>query len=205
MPQKLSTTFSGGPLSNEVNTKSVPDGKEENKPILQFGVTCRDIGALQTLPSIDALTLGQLQEKENLKTDEFSVPSRVIAPFHSAGLSPVDALSQTGAALQTRQLWQGTVTCVTNGNFVATLKDLTTPENPDEEATFEVSEVDESDRGLVQEGASFYWIVGKVRSKFGTQSNTSFLRFTRVPVWTPRSLKAATSQAKKLADELRER
>ena len=52
----------------------------------------------------------------------------------------------SGPTLQIRQLWEGTVIEVRDGQFVATLNDKTSPSNPDEQAVFECSEISRDDR-----------------------------------------------------------
>ena len=205
MPQKLPTTFSSGPISNSLLTEGTLQIQEEKKPILEFDRR-QPLGVQQVAPASELATLSEGKGQQAATLLE-SNGQQAENPFPTgvAFTPSVDVLSRKGSALQTRQLWEGTVMDICNDTFVARLRDCSVPENPDEEVTFEVNEVDDWDRELVRTGASFYWVVGKLRSPMGTKSNISFLRFKRVPAWTRRSLDSAARRAKKLEEQLRER
>lgn len=61
---------------------------------------------------------------------------------------------------------------------------------------------DESDRDLVMEGAVFYWTVGRSRNLAGTYTNTSLVRFRRVPLPTPYQTREASREAEALLADL---
>jgi hypothetical protein len=61
---------------------------------------------------------------------------------------------------------------------------------------------DESDRDLVQEGAVFYWTVGRSRNAAGTYTNTSLVRFRRLPPSTPYETREASREAEALLSDL---
>jgi len=98
------------------------------------------------------------------------------------------------------QKWEGTVTSVSKGEFVAIIRDLTDRLSPDEEATFEVEEVAEADRPLMVPGAVFYWNVGYKRTLSGQLERVSALRFRRLPVWTRSEIEATHRKAKILRE-----
>lgn len=106
-------------------------------------------------------------------------------------------------ALQTRQLWEGTVTQVRDGDFVAVLSDRTRTGNPDEQVAFDFDEVSPADRGLVGLGSTFYWIIGSERTVGGQVKNVSILQFRRVPTWTQSALTKARDRAKRVLDLFR--
>jgi hypothetical protein len=102
--------------------------------------------------------------------------------------------------LTTRQLWEGTITEVRNGGFLAVLSDKSNPSNPDEQARFEFEnmEISPDDLPLVRPGASFYWTIGNQTSVGGQSTNVSFVQFRRVPAWTERRLAQVTETARSL-------
>jgi hypothetical protein len=108
-----------------------------------------------------------------------------------------------GPTLQTRQLWEGTVTEVRDNEFVATLADVTNPENPDEQVEFSYDEVSQDDRQLVKSGSAFYWVVGNERTPGGQVKNVSIVQFRRLPVWTRSSLAQSTDRARSISDVFR--
>jgi len=61
---------------------------------------------------------------------------------------------------------------------------------------------DESDYDLVAEGAVFYWTVGKSRNPAGTLTNTSLVRFRRLPPPTPYQNAVARREAVQLLADL---
>ncbi len=80
--------------------------------------------------------------------------------------------------------WQGYVENVSeeNGEFTAVLKDKSGKES-DIRVDFSIDEVNEGDRGLVQEGALIRWIIGKERKVHGQIKNNDYIVFQRFPVW----------------------
>jgi hypothetical protein len=64
---------------------------------------------------------------------------------------------------------------VEKNEFVAVVNDKTEPSNPEEEVSFDLADVSEQDRSLVQIGASFYWLIGRERTPAGTIRNISAL------------------------------
>jgi hypothetical protein len=103
----------------------------------------------------------------------------------------------TGATLQIRQLWEGTVTEVHEQAFVAVLSDKTHPNSPDERVEFERFELRDEDRSLVEPGAVFYWMLGTERTASGQVRNISTIELSRLPLWTRSSLKAACDKTER--------
>ena len=103
---------------------------------------------------------------------------------------------EPGRTLQIKQLWEGTVTELRGENFLAVLDDKSRPNSPAEQVEFESVELREDDWSLVAPGAVFYWMIGTERTPSGQVRNISNIEFSRLPVWTPCSLKAASEKGK---------
>lgn len=86
--------------------------------------------------------------------------------------------------LQLLQQWECVVRSVTPTEFVAVLYDLTDRSKPEEEATFPLDEVPDSDRSFVAPGAVFYWSIGYRTGSTGQKDRISQIRFRRLPTWT---------------------
>jgi len=86
-------------------------------------------------------------------------------------------------------------------SFVAQLHDRRHPGRP-EEAEFPLSDVADGDRGLVVEGAVFYWTIGYLITAGGQRTRTSTIRFRRLPVWTQQELSDAEERAAQTARAL---
>ncbi len=108
------------------------------------------------------------------------------------------AVLAKGVTLQTRQLWDGTVTQVFSDGFLATLVDKTDPNNPDEEAMFEFGEVQEDDIDFVSPGSAFYWTIGSERTPAGQIRTVSSLQFRRIPTWTHAALEQVADRVQRL-------
>jgi hypothetical protein len=78
--------------------------------------------------------------------------------------------------------WEGVVTELGDGYLVARLVPLGR-EEPMLVGDIDIEQVDEDDRALVQEGASFYLNVGFVPLGSGRRSRVSSIRFRRLPPW----------------------
>lgn len=61
---------------------------------------------------------------------------------------------------------------------------------------------DESDLAFVKDGAVFYWTVGKSRNTAGTYTNTSLVRFRRLPPVTPYESREARREADDILSDL---
>jgi hypothetical protein len=128
------------------------------------------------------------------ESDSLSVQQRTAEPVPtSVKLSPEEPrmAKDAGRTLQIKQLWEGTVTELRGGTFVAVLNDKSRPNNPAEEVEFESVELREDDWPLVTPGAVFYWMIGTERTPSGQVRNISNIEFSRLPIWTRSSLKAA--------------
>ncbi len=97
------------------------------------------------------------------------------------------------------QQWEGVVsTSPKDGEFAATLRDLTHPALVEEQATFFLEQVPLPDRGLVLPGAVFYWSIGYEDTATGTRRTISVLRFRRLPAWTRGDMRRLAHQVEKL-------
>lgn len=102
-----------------------------------------------------------------------------------------EATKEKGSSLLIKQLWEGTVTEVSGETFIAVLNDKSRLSSPEEQVEFECVELREDDRPLVVPGSVFYWMIGTERTPSGQVRNISNIEFSRLPVWTRSSLKAA--------------
>jgi hypothetical protein len=96
------------------------------------------------------------------------------------------------------QKWEGAVSSVTGDEITAIVRDLTNRSYPDEEVTFSLDEVPESDRSLIAPGAIFYWNLGYELTASGQRKRVSVIRFRRLPAWTRSEIEAVRRKAKTL-------
>jgi hypothetical protein len=168
-----------------------PDG-----PIYEFDAKPR-FGASQISPSEWTFSSSQV----SLETDSLSSTRNPAIPT-SATVRPRLKLAVPGRdpKLKTRQLWEGTVTEICNGGFMAVLRDRTNPENPDEQGAFEFDniEISPADCALISPGSTFYWVIGSESTIGGQVKNVSMVQFRRVPSWTQRRLDRAADRARDL-------
>jgi hypothetical protein len=102
--------------------------------------------------------------------------------------------------------WEGVVEEVNGEGFRARLRPLEGEPDPSqvEYADFDYMDLaDDSDHELVVEGAVFYWTVGRSRNVVGTQTNTSLVRFRRLPPPSARQLREAEVEAEAMLADLR--
>jgi hypothetical protein len=109
-----------------------------------------------------------------------------------------ETTKQAGTSLQIKQLWEGTVSEVHGTTFVAVLNDKSQPNSPEEYVEFESVELRQDDWPLVAPGAVFYWMIGTERTRSGQVRNISNIEFSRLPVWTRSSLKAASEKGSRV-------
>jgi hypothetical protein len=107
---------------------------------------------------------------------------------------------EKGPSLLIKQLWEGTVTEVCGGTFVAVLNDKSQPNSPEERVEFESIEIREDDRPLVVPGSVFYWMIGTERTPAGQVRNISSIEFSRLPVWTRNSIRAASEKGSRAGE-----
>ncbi len=191
MPQTLPIIFSIGQQQTASSTASTSESSSTRTTIYSFSGLSQ-LGVSQEPPSLGTAQFnGRLWQNAEWNSDHPARPVRsgvaVAPPLKGAGRDP---------ALQTRQLWEGTVVEIHDGRFLATLTDRTNPGNSDEGAAFDYAEVSPEDYGLVVPGAAFYWTIGSERTVGGQVKNISVLQFRRVPAWTKRALTRAAERAR---------
>jgi hypothetical protein len=102
--------------------------------------------------------------------------------------------------------WEGVVEEVNGEGFRARLRPFEKGQadaSRIEYADFEYDDLaDDSDHDLVTEGAVFYWTVGKSRNPAGTYTNTSLVRFRRLPPPTAHQIREAGREAAALIADL---
>jgi hypothetical protein len=177
MPQESLITS----LAGQAQTTSTEVGADNSSTIFEFG--SEPLGASQKAPA-----------PETAKVLERPMPPLATAIRLQPPLET--KLWRRVSTLQTRQLWEGTVSELRNDAFTAVLTDKTNPQNPDEQAVFHYSELSPEDRRLAEPGSSFYWIIGSERTVGGQLKNVSIVQFRRVPAWTRSALARASDRAK---------
>jgi hypothetical protein len=195
MATELPITFSPG---QEVDNKSVPDVSQGvgDKPVLEF--SARDVlrvGQISPFTEVDTFS-GSATPKLTTTAQRVDpqIPTGAVRPHLKR------AIQMRGPSLQTRQLWEGTVTKVLESSFVARLSDKTERSNPNEQALFNFDEVSLDDRRLIRAGSSFYWVIGTEQTPAGQIRNVSMLRFRRVPSWTRSALESAADRASRVRE-----
>jgi len=88
---------------------------------------------------------------------------------------------------ETLQQWEGTVTDLSDDQFVAVLRSLS-GDIPDKRVTIDCEEVSAPDQQLVRPGAVFYWTIGYRIEFHGKKSSVSTIKFRRLPNWTRREI-----------------
>lgn len=195
MPEKSQVTSSNG-LSNNVPASA--DAELVN-PLISTGMigdhvheTGSGNGAAKALAPTTGSALTEAQDGTSTAAESTAVPQVAIPPRQ---MTQATAAGR-GATFKTLQLWEGTVTELNGPEiFVATLTDLTTRSNPDEQAEFNCSEVSPDDRSLIAPGSAFYWTVGTERTPGGQQRNVSTIQFKRLPAWTNAAIRRATERS----------
>jgi hypothetical protein len=194
MATELPTTFSPGQKKIDNSALDDPFGNED-PTVLEFNP--RPVhGISQTSPftGLDTFSVSG--------TPRMTTPSQRVDPQIPTGVTVrpqlTTVLQKKGPTLQTRQLWEGTVTKVLESGFVATLRDKTEQSNPDEQALFDFNEVSLDDRRLISVGSSFYWVIGTEQTPAGQIKNVSTLRFRRLPSWTRSALEKAAVRARRI-------
>ncbi len=91
--------------------------------------------------------------------------------------------------------FDGTILEVGGDSFIARLVNKLDENDVQEDAEFAFDEVSKADRSLIRLGAMFYWFIGRTEKPHGQQSNTSLLRFRRLPAWTESDVIAARTRA----------
>ena len=186
-PELLTTSWIG--LANEVLA-------ETKEPMIEYRYPLRPPQAE------DQSSTGQWEQSTYIPpTAQVTRDPSSPVPSAVAVRPPVPLVSKgSGPTLQIRQLWEGTVIDVRDGQFVATLSDKTSPSNPDEQAVFECSEISFDDRHLVGPGSVFYWAIGTESTPAGQLRNVSSIEFRRVPAWTRSALQRAENRVSHLKE-----
>jgi hypothetical protein len=149
--------------------------------------------------------LGATQEPAQATTSMSIADAAAASTVLPAGVELIctpspERIGRRESVLQTRQLWDGTVTEIFEDGFGATLADRTNPNNPDEYAVFDYAEISDEDRDLVKTGAPFYWLIGREKTVSGQVKNLSMVQLRRLPAWTRAALDKASSRARRIQE-----
>lgn len=107
-------------------------------------------------------------------------------------------------SLEPLQEWEGYVSTISEDRFTARLIDITAGKKREEEfAEFPISDLSDSDRDLLKEGAVFRWVIGYLRAPGGSKRRVSQITFRRMPAWSSSELKSASLKAENYEREIR--
>jgi hypothetical protein len=120
-------------------------------------------------------------------------------PNHADLLVRLPSLAESKWRVKVLQAWVGLVEHVGTDRFFATLTDVSNPRNPPEEVELDLSEISESDRPLLTEGAKFYWSIGYCDTPGGQRERVSSLRFARQPRLSQDEVNRIFKEADRLA------
>lgn len=104
-----------------------------------------------------------------------------------------------------KQRFVGVVTEVEDDCFSAEIRDLTNPNNPDEEVKIYLSEVTDNDKYLVLPGSVFNWYLGDIveRDYQKIKESYSKISFRRLPRITEEEFERASKDAENFAIEIK--
>ncbi len=99
---------------------------------------------------------------------------------------------------QVLQEWEGYISELSETSFTAMLLDITANDNmPNEEADFDLNDVNDEDQFHIKEGAVFRWVVGYYRSKSGSKRRASEIVFRRMSPWSKQEIEKANKETEK--------
>ena len=102
--------------------------------------------------------------------------------------------------LHALQEWEGYVVEINETEFTARLLDVTANASfEEEEADIPYAEIADDDRGKIQLGRIFRWVIGYERSAAGTKKRVSQIVFRDLPAVAKSDLQAAEAWALKMA------
>ncbi|TBW01367.1 hypothetical protein E0E52_19710 [Azotobacter chroococcum] len=108
------------------------------------------------------------------------------------------------------QSWEGRVVFNSpdDREFTAIISDRTCRSNPDEEVVIGYEHVLDSDKDLIEEGAVFYWNIGRYRKyskktgKIGPSENKYEIRFRRLPNVDSRQVEKIIETAQRISAKI---
>lgn len=121
------------------------------------------------------------------KESESAYVPKVITPF---------LITKNNTRFKLLQFWEGQVEEVNAENFIATIQDKTSLENPKEGLELSLQEISDEDKEFVCPGAIFYWSIGYEDSPGRPRQRVSRIRFRRLPSWSLTEIKTAEEKAK---------
>ena len=152
-------------------------------------------------PRATTFTFGALENGESGEQPAALGPSTLPGNLRSSvplpSISRIPETAPSPYKMELLQMWEGTVTGVGEGEFVARLTDLTAPGKPDEEAEFSRQEVSPGDLARLVEGAVFRWSIG-YKTRRGQKERVSQIVFQRLPGWSGKNADAIKEAAAKL-------
>lgn len=117
---------------------------------------------------------------------------------------PQNRQHKTWKKFHTLQEWEGHVLEVSEDEFTARLLDITTnAEEEDEEVTFPLSELAETDHKHLCPGSIFRWVIGQEYTVKGTLRRVSEITFRELPVMSASDISEGQEWAREIAQSIK--
>lgn len=179
-------------VARETSSESETSSKSQGSP----GDTVYDSGAE---PISAAADKSHSASEDGVPTAEDGV---VVSPERFQAQEIPETTPQTTQVTVLKQ-WEGIVEWVEDRSwFRARLTDLKSESGSRQQVEIDFEDVAPDDRPLIQEGAVFYWDIGRKKTRYGSVENFSEIRFRRMPAWSKRDLERAERKARELKEEL---
>lgn len=201
-------------MNNEDGTREIVIEAGDRAPSTEGGKTDNlwSFGARQPWivrdPTLGLRTPSPLEAAVNNETPDQTGYHKKDTPNGSSAV-PLRQFKFGRRRFQALYQWEGVVETVNGSCFRARLTPYGRNGNGDgdgasvEYADFEYEDLaDEEEIDRVERGAVFYWTIGRMRDSAGTVTNSSLLRFRRVPGPTPYQKRRAQEAANALLADL---
>ncbi len=158
-----------------ITTTSEPETREA-APIRNRWIPVADAGTTLRQVRFNRLGTGTRQAEDVSASDE-----KIELTDQDILVHLRDRVPSRGR-MRVLQSWVGSVLEKKNDEtFIAIVRDLTDPLNPEERLELDTREVSLSDLPLLQAGSAFYWTIGYRDSDQGQRERISSIRFVRRP------------------------
>ncbi len=123
--------------------------------------------------------------------------SSAVKPFKEANIQTIKTESSGLEYSRVKHQWEGCITKVLEKKFLA---DLVNEDEDELIAEFDIDDVSEDDKELIQVNNIFYWSIGHRTTQGNQRINEEIIIFRRLPAWRKFDINKPSEKAKKFIE-----
>lgn len=138
-----------------------------------------------------------IEDYEFQRGEDSQNTSSAVKPFKEANIQRIKLEFSGREYSRVKHQWEGCITKVLEKTFLA---DLVNEDDDELTAKFDIDDVSEDDKELIQVNNIFYWSIGHRTTQGNQRINEEIIIFRRLPAWRKFNINKPSEKAKKFIE-----